>query len=121
MYSFGEFFKEKRIGLGKTLRQFCIEHKLDAGNISKIERGKMHAPQSKEKLEEYARCLQIEEGSVDWQTFMDLAAVNAGRIPDDLQKEEELISRLPVFFRTLRDKEFSEKEIDDLIDRIRES
>ncbi|OGV98178.1 MAG: hypothetical protein A2W53_06325 [Nitrospinae bacterium RIFCSPHIGHO2_02_39_11] len=34
--TFGEFFKQKRIGLKKTLRQFCAENKLDPGNISKM-------------------------------------------------------------------------------------
>ena len=36
--TFGEFFKQKRIVLGMTLRQFCAENGLDPGNISKIER-----------------------------------------------------------------------------------
>jgi len=121
MDTFGEFFKEKRINSGKTLRQFCREHDLDAGNISKIERGKMRVPQAKGKIEELAGYLQIKEGSSDWKKFMDLAAVDAGRIPNDLQKEKELLSRLPVFFRALRNKDFSEKELDALIDKIKES
>ncbi|MCP4653027.1 MAG: helix-turn-helix transcriptional regulator [Candidatus Omnitrophica bacterium] len=121
MGSFGEFFKEKRISLGKTLRQFCLEHELDAGNISKIERGKMSPPQSEERLEELATFLEIKKGSDDWQAFMDFASVDAGKIPTDVQKEEELMSRLPVFFRTLKDKKLSEKELDELIDRIKES
>ena len=35
---FGNFFKEKRIEKGHTLREFCKIYHLDAGNISKMER-----------------------------------------------------------------------------------
>lgn len=118
--TFGEFFKEKRIALGKTLRQFCLDHTLDPGNISKIERGKLRPPASEEKLKEYARYLKIEIGSKKWHTFKDLASVGAGRIPEDL-KDKELLARLPVFFRTLRDKKFSKEELNELIKKIRES
>src|SRR3989304_556150 len=52
--TFGEFFKQKRTGLKKTLRQFCAENNLDPGNISKLERGLMAPPQGSDKLEEYA-------------------------------------------------------------------
>ena len=65
--TFGEFFKKKRIALGKTLRQFCLENGLDPGNISKIERGKMIP--SEKNLEEYAQCLNIKIDSKEWQYF----------------------------------------------------
>lgn len=118
--TFGEFFKQKRISSGKTLRQFCLDHDLDPGNISKIERGKLPPPASEDKLKEYARYLKIKIGSQEWQTFKDLASIGAGRIPEDL-KDEELLARLPVFFRTLRDKKFSKEELNALIKKIRES
>ena len=50
---FGKLFKERRMALGKTLRQFCREHGLDHGNISKLERGLLKPPTG-EKLAEYA-------------------------------------------------------------------
>ncbi|UCB57190.1 MAG: hypothetical protein JSV30_00955 [Candidatus Omnitrophota bacterium] len=121
MVTFGEFFKQKRISLGKTLRQFCLENQLDPGNISKIERGKLPPPASEEKLKEYAKYLNIQFGSEEWQTFKDLASLSAGKIPDDLKNEQELLARLPVFFRTLRDKKFSEEDLKELIKKIRES
>ena len=76
-FTFGEFFKEKRIALKKTLRQFCAENKLDPGNISRLERGLMPPPQGSDKLEEYARYLQIKKGSDDWYQFFDLARIEA--------------------------------------------
>lgn len=120
MITFGEFFKQKRIALEKTLRQFCQENKLDPGNISKIERGKMLPPNSEEKLKEYAQCLKIAIGSKEWQNFKDLAAIDAGKIPEDI-KDKELLARLPVFFRTLKEKKFSQQMLDELIRKIRES
>ena len=114
MDTFGELFKQKRIALGKTLRQFCLDNDLDPGNVSKIERGVMSAPQSEEKLEEYAGYLNIPIKSKEWQVFKDSASVSAGKIPEDLRKKE-LLARLPVFFRTLKDKKFSEEELDELI------
>ena len=59
MSNFGEFFKQKRISLGKTLRQFYQEHDLDPGNTSKMERGILPAPAAEEKLKEYAKYLNI--------------------------------------------------------------
>ena len=53
--TFGEFFKQQRVNLKKTLRQFCAENKLDPGNISRLERGLMQPPQGSDKLEEYIR------------------------------------------------------------------
>jgi len=118
--TFGEFFKQKRIASGKTLRQFCADNGLDPGNISKIERGKMSPPNSEEKLKEYAQYLNIKFGSEEWQAFKDLAAVSSGRIPEDL-KDKELLARLPVFFRALRDKKFTEEDLKELIKKIKES
>lgn len=121
MSTFGGFFKQKRIDLKKTLRKFCLENNLDPGNISKIERGKLPGPTSEEKLKEYAQYLNIALGSEEWQTFKDLAATSAGKIPEDFKDEEELLARLPVLFRTLREKRFTEEELNELIKKIRES
>ena len=119
--TFGAFFKQKRIELRKTLRQFCEEYSLDPGNISKIERDKMAAPSSGDKLKEYAKYLNIEKDSDEWEKFMDLAAISAGKIPTDLQNDEDALKRLPVFFRTIRGKKFTEEEVEKLIEKIKDS
>ena len=66
---FGEYFKKKRMGLGKTLRQFCLENNLDPGNISKLERGILPPPASSAKLAHYAKCLGIIKGTDEWLEF----------------------------------------------------
>jgi len=119
--TFGEFFKQKRIALKKTLRQFCAENKLDPGNISRLERGIMPPPQGSDKLEEYARYLQIKKGTDDWYKFFDLARIEAGRIPDELLQDETLVASLPILFRTLRGQKMSEKKLEKLVDLIKKA
>lgn len=116
---FGQFFKEMRLKTGLSLRQFCLDHGLDPGNISKIERGLASPPQSKEKLEEYARYLGIVKDSDDWYNFFDYAAASTGRIPPDVMSDEELVKRLPAVFRTLRGQKLPIEKLGDLAELIR--
>jgi transcriptional regulator with XRE-family HTH domain len=117
--TFGEFFKTKRIELGKTLREFCKLHGLDAGNISKIERGLLSPPEAKEKLDQYCEFLEIKKGSRDWFDFFDLAASARGSIPADLRNDQRVLDALPIIFRTFRDKKISATKIDELIEAIK--
>jgi transcriptional regulator with XRE-family HTH domain len=116
---FGRFFKEMRLRLGLGLREFCLTNGLDAGNISKLERGLVAPPRSREKLQDYASLLQLSEGSDEWYEFFDLAAAETGRIPDDILDDAALVEKLPVVFRTLRGKKVSEEKLDELVERIR--
>ena len=100
--SFGAYFKDRRIAAGKTLRAFCQEHGFDPGNISKLERGRMSPPESEAKLTEYAEALGLKRGSDEWYEFCDLAAAEAGRLPADLQSDAEVLKRVPVLFRAVR-------------------
>jgi len=118
METFGEIFKEKRIALGKTLRQFCLENKLGPGNISKLERGFLAPPQH-DKLEEYAKLLQIKKGTDEWYKFCDLAAAENGKIPNDIMSDEEVVKELPVLFRTLRGGKVTEEKLDKLVRKIK--
>lgn len=117
--TFGEFFKQNRIALRKTLRQFCLENNLDPGNISKLERGLLPPPQGSEKLEEYANYLRIKKGSDDWYEFFDLAHIESGRIPVELLKDDAVVASLPLLFRTLRGQKISDKKLDELVQLIR--
>lgn len=118
---FGEFFKLRRIAIKKTLRQFCSENGLDPGNISKLERGLLPPPQSREKLEEYAGYLKIKKGSDDWYTFFDLAAAETGRIPEDIMTKEKIEDKLPILFRTLRGQKVSDENLEKLIKILRDA
>ena len=118
---FGQFFKKMREKKGLSLRRFCVENNVDPGNMSKLERGLLSPPQSREKLEEYAGYLHIEEGSDDWYEFFDLAAAEAGRIPQDILSDKELAKRLPLVFRTIRGQKISKVKLEQLAEVIKKS
>lgn len=117
--NFGEFFCAKRKALRKTLREFCRENGFDAGNISKLERGLMRPPLSKEKRLQYASALGIEEGSDDWLEFCDLATINAGKIPNDIVSDEELLAAVPLLFRSIRKEGIEKGKIHELLEAIK--
>ena len=117
---FGEFFKERRIALGKTLRQFCHENGLNPGNISRLERGLLPPPQGREVLESYAKCLKLKKGSDEWYEFFDLAAAGTGRIPPELLEDKDLLDKLPILFRTLRGQKVPDEQLDELVRKIRQ-
>lgn len=117
--TFGEFFKKMRGEMRVSLRQFCSQNGLDAGNISKMERGLMPPPQGHEKLKEYAPMLGIKEGTDDWYTFFDLAAAETGKIPTEVLNKEDIVNQLPVLFRTLRGQKVSDEQLDQLIHLIK--
>ena len=119
MNRFGDFFKQKRVALGKTLRQFCLEHDLDPGNISKLERGIL-TPFQHERLQEYAKLLKLKKGSDDWYQFLDLAAAQSGRIPKDILNDGEMIQKLPVLFGALRGQKVPDGKLNQVFDKMKE-
>ena len=117
--TFSQLLKDHRIRLGKTLREFCVEHGLDAGNYSKLERGLFPPPESEARLEKLAHAYKLKRGGEDWLEFFDLASVGRGEIPKDLLTDEEVVKKLPVIFRTLRGKPLPTEKQDALVERIR--
>jgi len=117
--TFGNFFKQKRIERGLTLREFCRVNEMDPGNISKIERGLLAPPQTKEILIRYAAALGIKEGTDDWLLFCDLAVTSAGKIPPDIVSNEMVMNALPVLFRTVRNEKLDEKDLEKLVKAIK--
>ncbi|MFA5255199.1 MAG: helix-turn-helix domain-containing protein [Candidatus Omnitrophota bacterium] len=117
--TFGDFFKERRIELGLTLRQFCEEHSIDPGNLSKMERSMLQPPKD-EILKKYAHYLNLKEGSNEWYEFFDLAAAESGRLPKEL-REKEIVARMPFLFRTIRGKKITKEKLEKLIKLIKES
>jgi transcriptional regulator with XRE-family HTH domain len=117
---FGTFIKELRARKRFGLREFCLEHGHDPSNWSKIEREVLSPPRDEETLRKWAKQLGLKPGSDDWHKFHDYAAVDAGRIPDHVLKDEKLLARLPAFFRTLSGHKPTEQELENLIKLLRE-
>ncbi len=116
---FGQFFKQRRIALGLTLREFCRRNGLDPGNISRLERGLLAPPQGRDLLEQYAKLLDLKKGSDDWYTFFDLAAAETGRIPPEILEDKDLLEKLPILFRTLRGQKVPDEQLDELVRKLR--
>ena len=119
--AFGEFARQKRLSLGISLREFCRNNDLDWGNCSRIERGVSAPPKSREVQERYAKALQIEEDSEDWQTFLDLADICAGNIPQRIMSDEDLVAKLPVIFRTIAGRKLTPRRLQKLAEMIRKA
>ena len=113
--TFGEFVKTKRLEAGLSLREFCKHAELDPSNWSKVERGLFPATASRDILETIAKIVKLKKGSGDWSTFFDLAYISQQRIPDDVYEDKDVVSALPIFFRTVRGEKPSEEELDKLI------
>lgn len=118
MKKFGEYVIELRAHNRITLREFCRLIKIDPSNWSKIERGVLSPPKSKEVLDEIANVLQLKKGSEEYHLLIDLAAVSF--IPKELISEDSLVDKLPVFFRTLRGQSPTRSELEELITIIKE-
>jgi len=118
--TFGEFIKQIRARQRLGLREFCLENGHDPSNWSKIEREVLPPPRDEDTLRTWAKHLGLKEGSEDWLKFFDYAAVDSGRIPDYVLKDEELVEKLPAFFRTLSGKKPSDEELANLIKLLRE-
>lgn len=119
--AFGEAIKARRSQLRLTLREFAKRSEMDPGNASKIERGRLAPPQGEETLARIATALELPEGSDERQLLLDLAAVGNGRVPTDILTDEDAIARLPVLFRTIRNKSFDGEKLDKLIQAIKEA
>jgi transcriptional regulator with XRE-family HTH domain len=113
--TFGEFVRMRRLDADLGLREFCTRAETDPSNWSKIERGILPAPANREFLESVAKLLKLKKGEKDWYTFFDLASLSQQKIPDDVYEDKNVISALPVFFRTVRGDKPTEEELDKLI------
>jgi len=114
---FGKILKESRIKKGLALREVCRSADYDPSNWSKIERGLISPPSDIKTLKKWARILNVS----DRQNFIDSAMVSQGIIPRDVLSQKNAVKLLPAFFRTLRNKKPTKKEIDQLIKLIKKS
>jgi len=121
MPRFGELLKTHRLNAGLSLREFCAKNGLDAGNYSKLERGRFAPPDHEDRVKVYAEALGLSLGSDQWMELFDAASAERGRIPVDILSDEEVVSKLPVLYRTIRSEQQAGHDLDDLIERIKRS
>ena len=79
-------------------------------------------PPSDEKiLRKWAKVLGLSKNTKKTQEFIDEARIVQGIIPKDILSQENVVGHLPAFFRTLRSRKPTKKEIDRLIKLIEEA
>lgn len=76
-------------------------------------------PQDSEILNRIAVVLGLDETSKERDLVFDYAAIDAGKIPQYVLNDKQLMRRLPVFFRTAKGKKPTEEELKLLADILR--
>ena len=118
---FGEFLKKLRAERRLGLREFCIATGCDPSNWSKIERGVLPPPQDQGLLNRIAVILGLSEDSKERELIFDYAAIDAGKIPQYVLEDAELVKRLPVFFRTATGKKPTTEDLEKLAEILKNS
>jgi hypothetical protein len=77
--AFGNLLRNRRAELRLGLRDFALPADMDAGNLSKIERGRLNAPQDRSVLDRICLALEWDLGSGEAQRARDVAALENGR------------------------------------------
>ncbi len=114
---FGDYAKDRRIVAGMTLRSFCREAEIDPSNWSKIERGVLAPPDDPELLGRIAGLLGLK--SSEQTDLADLASIARGQIPADL-KDEEILAKMPAFFRAIRGQEYTREDFEKLMNGVKQ-
>lgn len=119
MEAFGEKFKQLRLNNNLTLREFCKQAEIDSSNWSKIERGILPPPKTKDELIRLANIIKLSASDDEFNTLHDLAITES--IPKTLVTDEQVLTHLPLFFRTVRGKNPSEEDLKELFNLIKKS
>jgi len=118
LQKFGNILYDLRLKKGLTLREMCRKVAYDPSNWSKIERGKLPPPNDRKTLELWAKVIGLKRESKEFQEFIYLASTSQGIIPAEILSEKELVAILPAFFRTLKNKHLTKKDLDKIIKLI---
>ncbi len=118
---FGPYIRDLRKNQRLGLREFCMTLGKDPSNWSKIERGALPPPTEEDALSEIASILNISKGSDQWHKLFDYASVDRGMLPKDIMSDDEILEKLPVFFRTLRGQKPNKEELERLIELIKKN
>ena len=111
--SFGVILRNKRLGINMTLREFSRLANYDPSNISKIERG-VAIPPATITLRNWARHLNIQKSTEEYQHFLDMGQIARNRIPDGTTADFRN-KLLPAVLRTSRSKNLTREEFDKLV------
>ena len=119
--SFGAYLKALRVSNELTLREYCRRLDKDAGNVSKLERGILPPPKDESLVKQYGQALGLEDDAPEMKELIRLAAIGSGHLPKDVLEDDELVDKLPVFFRTVTGSRLDRKKIMDFLESLRKA
>lgn len=112
---FGEYLRVCRLKAGYGLRVFAEAIEMQPSNLSNVEHGRIPPPQDLGALTRIAETLGFPEGSKGRERLFDLAVAHKRRaLPADVAAFAAKTPGIPVILRTLQNRRFSRKEIEDL-------
>lgn len=118
---FGSYLKKIRLEKSFGLRKFAKLIGILPSNLCHIESGRHSPPQDKDFLKKIAKVLNLKEGSDEWNKLFDLA-VEPGEIPADVKDyfcEQNIVEKLPVMARTIKNRKLTRQEIEKIIEDIK--
>ncbi|MCX6560775.1 MAG: helix-turn-helix transcriptional regulator [Candidatus Aminicenantes bacterium] len=116
--TFGPYVKDLREKCGLTLRQFCRLAELDASNWSKVERGILPPPKTRQQINDVASVLAVPKDSEAYKTMLDLAAIS--HMPTELLANDRVAENISIFLRTARNKKPKAGEVAELLKLFRQ-
>lgn len=117
---FGSMMKARRAELQLSLRDFALRAEMDAGNVSRLERGRSAPPQDAEVLDRIVSALEW-TGAAEATRLRDTAAIENHMIPSDIAENEQIMSSLPLLLRTVGNSQLDDAAIDRLVELIKRS
>jgi len=112
---FGDRFTELRISAGFSLRKFCKEMNLDAGNWSRIETGVSNPPTDDEF---YDKATKLFDGNEEIKNELVSLASAVKILPKSLH-DSDLMEHMPVMLRKIDGQQLKEEEIENLVNWIK--
>lgn len=114
---FGEYVKQRRENLGKTMRGFAAEVEISPAYLCDIENGNRKAPER--FLEKFVSALGIVELE-EINSFYDLAGVSKNGQHSDINTYIDALPSARMALRTAKDNNFTDEDWSELIKIIKQ-
>jgi transcriptional regulator with XRE-family HTH domain len=114
---FGEYIKQRREQLGKTLRAFAAEVEISPAYLCDIENGNRKPPER--FLERLAGALEITDAD-ELNRFYDLAGVSKNGQHSDINSYIDALPSARMALRTAKDNNFTDEDWLELIKIIKQ-
>lgn len=114
---FGEYVKQRREHLGKTIRKLASEIEISPAYLCDIENGNRKAPEK--FLEKFAKALEITNQD-ELNVFYDFAGVSQNGQHSDINTYIDALPSARMALRTARDNNFTDKDWSELIKIIKQ-